>query len=194
MLPPLLLLSTAERPCDITGKAGNPCVAAHSTTRALFAAYSGPLYQVTRASDGASADIPLLAPGGFANASAQDAFCAKDACVIARVYDQSPMGNHLGQRHKLVQADRYPLFVGKTRVYGMYFDPGYGYHVDYTRGVAKGNQPESIYAVMRCGHTHVPPVAPHPSPPPSPAAAGRPTTGAAASTTATARTAWWRAT
>ena len=33
-------------PCDITGKAGNPCVAAHSTTRALYAAYDGPLYRV----------------------------------------------------------------------------------------------------------------------------------------------------
>eukprot|EP01052_Picozoa_sp_SAG31_P069029 SAG31_NODE_27840_length_419_cov_1.028125_1_plen_71_part_10 len=43
-----------EGPCDILGKAGNPCVAAHSTTRALFAAYDGPLYNVTRSSDGRS--------------------------------------------------------------------------------------------------------------------------------------------
>jgi len=28
------------------------------------------------------------------------------------------------------------------------FDPGYGYHVDNTTGVATGNDPESIYAVM----------------------------------------------
>ena len=28
--------------------AGDPCVAAHSTTRALYATYTGPLYQVLR--------------------------------------------------------------------------------------------------------------------------------------------------
>ena len=43
-----LLVSTAlaEGPCDILGAAGNPCVAAHSTVRALYAAYDGPLYKV----------------------------------------------------------------------------------------------------------------------------------------------------
>ena len=29
--------TAAERPCDILKAAGNPCVAAHSTTRALYA-------------------------------------------------------------------------------------------------------------------------------------------------------------
>ena len=32
------------------------------------------------------------------------------------------------------------------------FDPGYGYHVDNTKGIAKGNEPESIYAVMSGTH------------------------------------------
>jgi hypothetical protein len=41
-------------PCDIYASAGTPWVAAHSTTRALFAAYNGPLYQVRRASDNAT--------------------------------------------------------------------------------------------------------------------------------------------
>ena len=36
-----------EGPCDILGAAGNPCFAAHSTTRALYANYNGPLYNVT---------------------------------------------------------------------------------------------------------------------------------------------------
>ena len=36
-------MSAAEGPCDIYAAAGTPCVAAHSTTRALFAAYNGPL-------------------------------------------------------------------------------------------------------------------------------------------------------
>ena len=31
----------ATGPCDIYGGAGTPCVAAHSTVRALFASYNG---------------------------------------------------------------------------------------------------------------------------------------------------------
>src|ERR1700704_2397379 len=56
-------------PCDIYGAAGSPCAAAHSTVRALYAAYNGPLYQVTRASDNAARDIGLLSAGGYANAT-----------------------------------------------------------------------------------------------------------------------------
>src|SRR5689334_8667567 len=63
-------------PSDIYAAAGTPCMAAHSSTRALFSAYNGPLYQVTRVSDGATADIGLLAAGGYANAAQQDSFCA----------------------------------------------------------------------------------------------------------------------
>ena len=33
-------------------------------------------------------------------------------------------------------------------MYGMWFEPGFGMHVDKTSGVATGNDPESIYAVM----------------------------------------------
>jgi hypothetical protein len=84
--------------------------------------------QVTRASDGQSASIGLLSPGGFANKSAHDAFCSKLDCVISNVFDQSPQKNHLGQRHKLVNASRHSVTVGpnKTPVYGMWFDPGVG--------------------------------------------------------------------
>jgi non-reducing end alpha-L-arabinofuranosidase len=34
----------------------------------------------------------------------------------------------------------------------MWLDPGYGYDVDVTNGVAKGNEPESLYAVMSGTH------------------------------------------
>ena len=34
----------------------------------------------------------------------------------------------------------------------MWFNPGFGYHVDQTTGVAKDNEPESIYAVMSGTH------------------------------------------
>ena len=86
-------LSTPPRPqgpCDIYAAAGAPCVAAHSTTRALYASYNGPLYQVLRQSDGKTLDIGVIQPvaspmpdaGGYANAAAQDAFCSNTFCWI----------------------------------------------------------------------------------------------------------------
>src|SRR6187549_347591 len=62
-----------QGPCDIYAAAANPCVAAHSTTRALYAAYNGPLYQVLRQSDGKTLDIGVVQAGadsgGYANAA-----------------------------------------------------------------------------------------------------------------------------
>ena len=81
-------------PCDIYSTAGTPCAAAHSTVRALYTAYSGALYQVQRASDKATKDIPLTADG-FADTAVQDSFCAGTTCTIPVIYDQSPNGNHL---------------------------------------------------------------------------------------------------
>ena len=78
----------AMGPCDIYAQAGTPCVAAHSVVRALFGSFSGSLYQVKRASDNATMDIPVLSPGGVSNATAQDIFCAQTECVIQRLYDQ----------------------------------------------------------------------------------------------------------
>ena len=62
----------APRPCDVYAST-TPCVAAISTTRSLYKAYTGPLYQVTRKSDKTNTDIGLL-PGGYANAAKQDSF------------------------------------------------------------------------------------------------------------------------
>src|SRR5262249_39617706 len=81
------------RPCNIYAAAGTPCVAAHSTVRALFSAYSGKLYQVKRQSDSATIDIGTLTAGGYANAAAQDAFCSSTSCTITVIYDQSAEGN-----------------------------------------------------------------------------------------------------
>lgn len=44
-------------PCDIYASGGTPCVAAHSTTRALYSSFSGSLYQVRRGSDSATTNI-----------------------------------------------------------------------------------------------------------------------------------------
>ena len=81
------------QPCDLLASS-TPCVAAMSTTRALYAGYSGPLYQVTRASDKTTADIGLL-PDGYANAATQDTFCANTSCTITKIYDQSANHNDL---------------------------------------------------------------------------------------------------
>ena len=86
--------SRPKGPCDIYAAGGAACAAAHSTTRALYAAYNGPLYRVLRQSDGKTLDIGVVQPtatdgGGYANAAAQDAFCANTYCWITTIYDQS---------------------------------------------------------------------------------------------------------
>jgi hypothetical protein len=60
----------------------------------MYRAYAGPLYQLTRESDQARLDIGLL-PDGYANAAAQDTFCARTSCAISKLYDQSPNHNDL---------------------------------------------------------------------------------------------------
>ena len=64
--------AATQEPCDIYASAGTPCVAAHSTTRALFAAYNGPLYQVRRASTNTTTNIGPISAGGAANAATQN--------------------------------------------------------------------------------------------------------------------------
>ena len=148
-------------PCDIYAKGGTPCVAAHSMTRALYGNYDGPLYLVQRHSDLATTAIGVMAPGGYADASAQDAFCAGTNCTVTRFFDQSPKGNHLGLgpaggagKHfdKGVNASRHSLTAGGHRVYGAYFEGGMGYRCDSTWDVATGDEAESIYAVLSGKH------------------------------------------
>ena len=123
-------------PCDIYAAAGTPCVAAHSTVRALYAAYNGPLYQVKRASDGATTNISTLAAGGYANAAAQDSFCAGTTCTITEIFDQSGHGNNLtdapaggaaGGPDILANANGAPAVAGGHKVYGVFISPGMGY-------------------------------------------------------------------
>ncbi len=144
-------------PCDIYAAGGTPCVAAHSTVRALFGNYNGNLYQVQRASDNATMNIGVLSPGGFANAAAQDSFCANTSCVITIIYDQSGHGNNLtrgpagGYVHSpdnLAVANALPLTVGGHHVYGIHSPPGTGYRDDSTNGIATGDNPEGEYAIM----------------------------------------------
>jgi non-reducing end alpha-L-arabinofuranosidase len=139
----------SARPCDIYAGGGTPCVAAYSTVRALYHNYDGPLYQVSRASDGARADIGVLEPGGFADAAAQDTFCTGTVCTIIRIYDQSPEHNDLGiaLTDFPANASALPATVDGHHVYGLYIRPGDGYRNYVTRGVAVANQPQGAYMV-----------------------------------------------
>ena len=131
-------------PCDIYATGGTPCVAAYSTVRALYSAYNGPLYQVRRVSDGAAADIGLLAAGGYANASEQDAFCAHTACVITELLRPVAEGNNLtvegagGAAGADVGANAaaLPVTAGGNKVYGLYIAGQTGYRDNSTHGVA----------------------------------------------------------
>jgi hypothetical protein len=147
-------------PCDIYGSAGTPCVAAHSTTRALFSAYNDSLYQVRRASDNATQNIGLLAAGDYANAAAQDSFCANTSCVITIIYDQTSRHNDLfiepagtaGPANSGVPADALPVTAGGHNVYGASFSGRMGYRHTAGSGVAVNGQPEGMYAVMSGTH------------------------------------------
>src|ERR1039457_5701375 len=66
--------AAASLPCDTYAPPSAPCGGAHSTTRALYASYHRPLYQVQRAADGAATNLSTLSAGGYANAAAQDSF------------------------------------------------------------------------------------------------------------------------
>src|SRR3984957_1808686 len=148
--------AATQEPCDIYAAGGTPCVAAHSTTRALYAAYSGPLYQVRRASDNATTNISPLSAGGVANAATQDSFCSGTTCVITEIYDQSGNGNNLtdapaggaaGGPDGLANATAAPVSVGGHEAYGVYIAAGDGYRDDSTKNIATGNNPESEYAI-----------------------------------------------
>jgi hypothetical protein len=153
--------AATQEPCDIYAAAGTPCVAAHSTTRALYAAYTGPLYQVRRSSDGTYVSIHPISAGGAANAATQNSFCAGTTCVITRIYDQSGHGNDLtdapaggaaGGPDGLANATAAPIHVGGHAVYGVYIAAGDGYRDDSTSGIATGNASEGEYAVLDGTH------------------------------------------
>jgi non-reducing end alpha-L-arabinofuranosidase len=154
--------TTVTGPCDIYESGKTPCVAAHSTVRALYGAYSGKLYQVQRKSDQAIKDITALAPGGFADSAAQETFCSGTTCTISIIYDQSPKGNDLkpapgGGAAKTadspVTANKLKLTVGGHTVYGAFFEGGQGYRNNSkTTGLAKNDEPESLYMVASGKH------------------------------------------
>ncbi|WP_419806297.1 arabinofuranosidase catalytic domain-containing protein [Terriglobus sp.] len=166
-------LARPQGPCDIYAAAGDPCVGAHSTTRALYQSYNGPLYQVLRQSDGKTLDIkvvqagasPAHDAGGYADAAAQDAFCANTYCWISKIYDQSPKHNDLSQAprggfsgpamgglNNLPVADMAPVTIMGHKVYGVFIEPGTGLRIDDPKGTAVDDQAEGQYWVINGHH------------------------------------------
>jgi hypothetical protein len=159
-----------QGPCDIYAAAGDPCVAAHSTTRALYAAYNGPLYQVLRQSDGKTLDIGVVTPtgsdaGGYADSAAQDAFCANTYCWITTLYDQSGKHNNLTQPPRggfsgpalggfdnIPIADMAPVTIMGHKAYGVFIEPGMGLREDDAKGTAVDDQAEGQYWVINGQH------------------------------------------
>ncbi|MGY2875054.1 hypothetical protein ACVW00_002244 [Marmoricola sp. URHA0025 HA25] len=162
-----------QGPCDLYAAGGTPCVAAHSTTRALYAGYHGPLYQVRRLSDGKLKDVGVVEPslkpfpdaGGYADSAAQDAFCADTTCLITTLYDQSPQHNDLtqaprgaftgpamGGANNLPVADMAPITVSGHKAYGIFIEPGMGLRNNDTRGIAVDDEPEGMYWVVNGQH------------------------------------------
>jgi len=158
-------------PCDIYAAASTSCVAAHSTVRALLRTYAGNLYQIKRASDGTTKDIPVLSAGGFADAAVQDTFCMGTTCTIMKVYDQSGHGNaveaeipglvlgnganahegHSGM--SAANASKESLMVGGHKVYALYTNTSQAYWRDGSAtGMPLGAAPQGVYIVTSGKH------------------------------------------
>lgn len=143
-------------PCDIYAADGGPCVAAHSTVRALYGTYAGPLYQIKK-SDGSTKDILPLAAGGLANSAEQDTFCGVEACTISIIYDQSGWANHLTKSpaggakttpNNEANAKAISATFQGQKVYGVHVVPGVGYRNNNACGTSEGDNAETIYMVV----------------------------------------------
>jgi non-reducing end alpha-L-arabinofuranosidase len=150
-------------PCDLYRAGGTPCVAAHSTVRALYGSYAGHLYQVRRASDATTKDVGVSNPGGVAAAATQDSFCASTTCTITMVYDQSGHGNDLayqgpggaGGQDTPASATGESVTAGGGKVYSLYVNPGNSYWKDgSSSGIPTGSAPEGLYMVTSGTHVN----------------------------------------
>jgi len=145
-------------------------------TRALYGSYAGALYNVMNAKNDTK-DIHVKSAGGIADAASQDAFCGQSLCVVQRIYDQSPLGNHLGiengapnlvpprniqdlgvnftdPRSKATlggEPVKAAFFAGDPRGSGHPFF-GQGYSNRTARGTAQGDEPQSMYSVFSGQH------------------------------------------
>ena len=107
--------------------------------------------------------VPIA--GGYADAAAQDAFCANTYCWIAIIYDQSPKHNHLiqaprggfsgpamGGFNNLPVADMAPITIMGHKAYGVFIEPGMGLRQNDAKGTAVDDQAEGQYWVINGQH------------------------------------------
>ncbi|KAF2772085.1 ArabFuran-catal-domain-containing protein [Teratosphaeria nubilosa] len=159
----------AAAPCDIYHSANTPCVAAHSTIRALYDSFNSALYQVLRQSDGQTAEISPRKAGGVADAEAQDRFCVNTTCIINVIYDQSGRSNHLsiapsggatgGPGKGPLNGGDYPasgfgapVTLNGEKAYGVFISPNTGYRNNQATGLATGDEPQGMYAIVDGTH------------------------------------------
>ena len=158
--------AATPEPCDIYASGGTPCQAAYSTTRALYEAYDGPLYQVQRASDATYLNVGLESTGGVVNVAPENSFCAGTTCTITELYDQSSNGNNMpispgtscsgcsggnagpgpGGADIGAPAEALPVYVGGQPAYGIDIDKfGTGYRDDAAKNLPTGSSPDGLY-------------------------------------------------
>ena len=153
--------AATQEPCDIYAAAGTPCVAAHSTTRALYAAYDGPLYQVQpRLRQHHHQHRPAERGRGRQRRRAglvllrHDLRHHRDLRPVRQRQQphRRPGGGAAGGPDGLANAAAAPATVGGQQVYGVYIAAGDGYRDDSTKNIATGNNPEGEYAVFDGTH------------------------------------------
>ncbi len=137
-------------PGDIAMAAGTPLVAAHSATRALYAAYSGKLFQVRRPTDSTTQDINTAGAGGVVDLTALNAFCSGTTCTVTKLYDQAGNANDMSQAAVASQptvgfwtasdGTKYPMIVSK----------GYQWLRNRTsvKKIPTGSNPQTEYFVV----------------------------------------------
>jgi len=162
-----------DGPCDVYAAGNAPCVAAYSMVRGLSKAYTGPLFQVRSGSSakntgtgGMLKDI-LMTADGYADTAAVDAFCAGTICTVAKLYDQSGNGNHIGAAKKgntaggatgaeddyESSATKGAVTAGGHKVYSLYMAAHEGYRLQAVGAkMPLGTASQSIY--MLADGTH----------------------------------------
>ena len=124
-------------------------------------------------SDGKTLDIGVVRPvaslvpdaGGYANAAAQDTFCANTYRWISIIYDQSSKHNDLiqaprggfsgpsmGGFNNLPIADMAPITIMGHKAYGVFIEPGMGLRQNDVKGTAVDDQAEGQYWVVNGHH------------------------------------------
>ena len=148
-------------PCDAATKFGAKCVAAYSFNRALYAGYSGNLYQVYNGTT--TLNVGVRYPGGPVNKAAEIAFCSGLTCGIQTLYDQSGNGNDLTQATSANQMEPATWYFpngtkGTQAVTGnAYKSPGNQWlrNRTSTKNVPVGAKPLTVWQVGNAAHYNV---------------------------------------